>query len=316
MCCARRAVVWPRKLAGMSHLPADWIRIGSRELSAAIDPQGAQLSVLRDAAGHDLLWNGDAAFWNGRAPVLFPIVGTLDGGRYRWQGKEYALPRHGFARNRRFAVVERDEHSALFRLEADVQSREVYPFGFALDVAFRIDYAALSVIATVRNTGDMPLPASLGFHPALRWPLPQGVARESHELRFEQIESAPVRRLDGNGLLSPTPQPTPVQGQSLLLSDALFRQDVLIFDQLRSRALTYGGATGPRLVVEFPDATHLGLWTRPGAGFLCIEPWRGVADPAGFSDELDAKPGVFLVPPGGAQSLSMRIALQAEQRRG
>lgn len=300
----------------MSPLPVDWIRIGSRELSAAIDPQGAQLSVLRDAAGYDLLWNGDAAFWNGRAPVLFPIVGTLHGGRYRWRGREYALPRHGFARGRPFRVVERDEHSALFRLEADEQTRQVYPFEFALDVAFRVDYAALSVIATVRNTGVVPLPASLGFHPAFRWPLPRGAAREAHELRFEQFEAAPVRRLDGDGLLSPTPQPTPVQGQTLLLSDALFMEDVLIFDQLRSRALTFGGATGPRLTVEFPDATHLGLWTKPGAGFLCIEPWRGVADPAGFSGELDAKPGVLLMPPGGAQSLSMRIALQADERRG
>jgi galactose mutarotase-like enzyme len=300
----------------MRATPDDWIRIGSDELTAAIDPQGAQLSLLRNAAGDELLWNGDPAFWNGRAPILFPIVGTLQGGQYRWRGQRYTLPRHGFARGRRFQVIQSEAQAALLRLEADDGTRQVYPFEFALEVAFRVEHAALTVIATVRNTGAAPMPASLGFHPALRWPLPGGAPRESHELRFGQAEAAPVRRLDRDGLLAAAPHPTPVQGRVLPLSDDLFAQDVLIFDQLRSRAVSYGGGAGPRIVVEFPDATHLGLWTKPGAGFLCIEPWRGVADPAGFGGEFDAKPGVFLVAPGAAQSLTMRIALQAGEGAG
>lgn len=300
----------------MAEIPADWICIGSGELTAAIDPHGAQLSLLRDAAGHDLLWGGDATYWNGRAPILFPIVGSLHGGQYHWRGQSHALPRHGFARGRRFVVMERGACSALFRLQADDETRKVYPFNFTLDVAFRIERASLTVVASVRNDDSAPMPASLGFHPALRWPLPGGPARGLHELRFEQPEPAPVRRLDRDGLLAETPQPTPVRGRVLALSDALFTEDVLIFDQLHSRALSYGGATGPRVTVEFPGATHLGLWTRPGAGFLCIEPWRGVADPAGFSGELDAKPGMFQVPPGGAESLTMRIGLQPEARGG
>ncbi len=89
----------------------------------------------------------------------------------------------------------------------------------------------------------------------------------------------------------------------------LFEDDVLIFDRLRSTAVSYGAATGPRIGLSFPDAIHLGLWTKPGAPFICIEPWRGVTDPAAFAGDIHEKPGIFLVAPGGTQSLRMLITV-------
>jgi galactose mutarotase-like enzyme len=151
------------------------------------------------------------------------------------------------------------------------------------------------------------LPASLGFHPGFPWPLPSGAARAAHFLEFEHDELAPIRRLDAQGLLTAARHATPIRGRRLLLDDALFRDDVIILDQFASRSLTYGADSGPRIRVEFPDATHLGLWTRPGAPFICIEPWRGVADPQGFDGELDRKPGIFLVPPGASEALTMHV---------
>jgi galactose mutarotase-like enzyme len=197
----------------------------------------------------------------------------------------------------------------LFRLVADSATMKVYPFHFELDVRFRLEASVLVVEASVRNTGNEPMPASLGFHPAFRWPLPYGAVREEHFIEFGTSETGRIRRLDANGLLSDARHPTPVQGRRLTLHDGLFTSDVVIFDQLQSRQLTYGGATGPRLQVSFPNATHLGLWSKPGAGFVCIEPWRGVADPAGFEGSLNDKPGVFRVAQGARQSLLMRIEL-------
>ncbi len=291
--------------------PSDWIRLHSDRLSVEIDPQGAQLSVLRDAQQRDLLWNGDPAVWKGRAPILFPIVGALNDGHYRWRGQRHALSRHGFARDRRFELVKSSAQEALFRQTDDANTREVYPFGFQLDVSFRVEDQALRIVATVRNTGAAPLPASIGFHPALRWPLPYGAARADHYIEFDQHEPAMIRRLDAQGLLTPALHVTPVRGKRLQLDDALFSSDVLILDRFQSRGLTYGAATGPRIAMRFPDATHLGLWTRPGAGFLCIEPWRGVADPVDFNGELDRKPGMSLLQPGASQSLTMQIELPA-----
>jgi galactose mutarotase-like enzyme len=293
----------------MSPGPGEWIRLRSDSLTAEIDPVGAQLSVLRDAQGHDLLWHGDPAVWSGRAPILFPIVGALNGGHYSWRRVRYPLPRHGIARGRRFEVIRRDDREALFRQVSDARTLLVYPFPFELDVLFRFEGNALCIDASVRNTGTETMPASLGFHPAFRWPLSGGAERASHYIEFEFAEGTHVRRLDAKGLLSDERFATPVQGNRLWLHDGLFKNDVVIFDHLKSRRVTYGAATGPRIQVTFPNASHLGVWSKPGAGFVCIEPWRGVADPADFEGSLNDKPGVFRVAPGASQGLRMRIEL-------
>jgi galactose mutarotase-like enzyme len=288
---------------------SDWITIRAAGLSATIDPQGAQLSVLRDAAGRDLQWNGDPAVWVGRAPLLFPIVGMLEGGQYRTGGRTFALPRHGFARNRRFTVADAGPSGVTFTLRADAQTLAVYPFQFELDVNFEIHGASLAVTSWIRNRGDREMPASLGYHPAFRWPLPYGQDRAAHFIEFERDEPAPIRCLDGKGLLTPQRLPTPVENRRLTLRDDLFAADALIFDQVVSRTVTYGGEVGPRIAVSFPGVPYLGVWSKPGANFICIEPWQGITDPQGFAGELRDKPGGLIVAPGAAVAVGMTITL-------
>src|SRR5579872_3974146 len=187
-----------------------WVSIASGELTAAIDPRGAQLSSLRWRGTLDLLWDGDASVWAGRAPLLFPIVGVLAGGAYRLGSKSYALSRHGFARDKCFALVSQDASAASFRLVADESTYAVYPFRFELSVRYALRDATLSVTTLVRNRGDVDMPASFGYHPGFRWPLPFGRSRESHFIEFEYDEPAPVRKIDAAGLLTPVPHPTPV----------------------------------------------------------------------------------------------------------
>lgn len=294
----------------MSRDSSFWVKVRSAALSAEIDPLGAQLSTLRDREGRDLLWDGDAAVWASRAPILFPIVGSLAGGRYRLGERSFALSRHGFARGKRFDIVASTGSSATFRLRADESTLAVYPFHFELEVSFVLASSTLSVNASVRNVGNEPMPASLGFHPGLRWPLPYGPSRAEHSIEFEADEPAPIRRIGADGLLTPEGFPTPVVNRRLVLSDELFREDVLILDTLNSRSLRYGAPNGPLIEVRFPDARYLGLWTKPGAPFICIEPWQGITDPAGFADDFTRKPGVFTVAPGASHSLNMGITLR------
>ena len=286
-----------------------WVRLSSGDLSAEIDPLGAQLSSLKDGEGRDLLWSGDPEVWNGRAPILFPIVGALAGGQYRLGSTTYELSRHGFARGRAFSLQESTSSSAIFVLRADEASLKVYPFRFELAVKFEIAGAALGITTTVRNRGDTSLYASVGYHPALRWPLPFGQLRSSHAIEFETDEPAPVRRIDSRGLLMPERFPTPIANRRLELRDALFQDDVLILDQIKSRYVVYGATAGPRIRVDFPDAPYLGLWTKPGAEFICIEPWHGVTDPQGYSGDFMDKPGVFAVAAGGEFSSAMTLTV-------
>jgi galactose mutarotase-like enzyme len=237
------------------------------------------------------------------------VVGTLAGGSYRLGDKRYALSRHGFARGKAFEIVTATESSARFRLRADESTLAVYPFQFSLDLAFTLDEATLSVVASVRNEGNTSMPASIGFHPGFRWPLPYGQGRSAHAIHFEKEEPDAVRRINADGLLAPDSLPTPVTGRRLALTDDLFRNDVLILDHFRSRSLRYGADQGPQLEIGFPDSTWLGLWTRPGAPFICIEPWQGVTDPAGFDGDIRDKPGVFEVAPGATHSMTMTVTL-------
>jgi galactose mutarotase-like enzyme len=288
---------------------SDWITIRSTGLSATINPLGAQLSVLRDAAGRNLQWQGDPAVWVGRAPLLFPIVGMLVAGQYRTGGRSYALSRHGFARGRRFALAESGPTNATFRLSADQETLSLYPFQFELDVDFAVEDASLAVTSWIRNRGEQDMPASLGYHPAFAWPLPYGENRAAHFIEFEDAEPAPIRRLDKDGLLLPQRFATPVQNRRLDLRDELFSADALVFDQLVSRSVTYGSEVGPRIAVSFPGVPYLGIWSKPGANFVCIEPWQGVTDPQGFNGELKDKPGTLIVPPGESVAVGMTITL-------
>lgn len=293
----------------MADRPSPCVSLNSSELSVEIDPLGAQLSVLKDRNGQDLLWSGDPAVWTGRAPLLFPIVGALAGGSYRLGPASYDLPRHGFARGKLFEIAHKTSAAATFTLRADPASLRIYPFEFELSIEYSVSGRTLTMAAHVRNRGNQDLPASFGYHPAFRWPLPYGQARSSHYIEFTDDEPAPMRRLDAAGLLTPELHPTPIVQRRLVLADSLFRDDVIIFDKIQSRSVTYGAAQGPRLEVSYPDAPYLGIWTKPRANFICIEPWHGLADPVGYSADFVVKPGVVLVPPGATLPATMQVTL-------
>ena len=184
-----------------------------------------------------------------------------------------------------------------------------YPFAFELDAHFCLIGAALHMTVTVRNTGDTRLPASFGYHPAFAWPLPYGGARADHEILFEQAESAPIWPLTPAGLIAAKPLDTPVHQNRLALSDALFADDALVWKTLASHSLSYGAPGFPTLDIAFPDTAWLGIWTKPGAAFVCVEPWAGMADPDGYTGDFRDKPGVFTLPPGTAKSFRMNVTL-------
>jgi galactose mutarotase-like enzyme len=161
----------------------------------------------------------------------------------------------------------------------------------------------------LHNPGDRDLPASFGAHPAFRWPLLPYLTREAHWLEFEKPEGEKLPAVDGDGLLGDPDRPSPLDGRLLALRDGLFAQDALVFRPVRSRAVRYSAPGAPVLQVGWDGFTELGVWTRPGAGFLCLEPWRGHASPAGFDGEFSAKPGVFLVRPGATVSAQYTVAV-------
>ena len=180
-------------------------------LSAVIRAEGAEPCSLRDRAGRELLWQAEPA-WPRHAPVLFPIVGRLAGDRLRHAGRSHRMTQHGFARDRRFAWEARSAGACRLSLGEDAETRAAYPFAFRLEVSYALAADGLTVTYAVTNPGAEVLPASIGAHPAFRWPLVPGLPKEAHRLEFAEAEPAPVRRLSG-GLLDPGEEATPIRGR-------------------------------------------------------------------------------------------------------
>ncbi len=289
----------------MSRMSDDTYTLRSGRLSATIKAHGAELCSLEDGIT-EFVWQAGPE-WRRHAPLLFPIVGRLANDELRHRGKTYRMTQHGFARDSRFAWAERGERSCTLVLEDSEATRALYPFAFRLSAAYAIDDAGLDLTLTIANTGKETLPASIGGHPAFNWPLQPGLAKESYALTFASAESSPIRRLDG-GLLRPATEPSPVKGAVLALSEALFTYDAVIFDRMESNAVRYAASTGPWLKMSWRGFRELGVWSKPsGAPFLCIEPWRGHASPAGFDGEFGDKPGLMHIAAGAEERLSYRI---------
>ncbi len=274
-------------------------------LSATIKADGAELCSLRDAEDEELLWQAEP-IWPRHAPVLFPIVGRLKGDALRHRGQSYPMTQHGFARDRRFAWLQRTATTCRLALHDDGETRAHYPFAFRLEIAYALADDALEITFTVTNTGRETLPASVGAHPAFAWPLSEGVDKEAHRLEFETPEPEPIRRLK-DGLLTAEPHPSPVDGRLLQLDPSLFAADALIFLQPESRSLRYAAPGAPTIELSWEGFGQLGIWSRQGGDFLCIEPWHGFASPEDFAGEFTEKPGLMLIPPGDRRQLLYRI---------
>jgi galactose mutarotase-like enzyme len=291
---------------------ANLIHIASESLAAAINPHGAELTHLRDAEGRELMTNADPAFWTGHAPILFPIVGAVRDDRYRLDGETYHLAKHGFARRSTFAVFEHEADRAVFLLEASAETLAVYPRAFALRLTYAIAGATLSITAEIENRETTrSMPASFGFHPAFAWPLPYGKPRAEHHIVFAKDEPEALRALTPGGLIVPEERASPLEdGRTLHLRDDLFTNDALIWDAVRAQSVRYGADSGPHLRVDFADTPMLGIWTKPGAAYICIEPWHGIADPTGFDGDFTAKPGVCAVAPGESKTCAIHVTLE------
>lgn len=249
--------------------------------TAVIDHRGAELVSLIDDTGREFMWEGNPAYWGKHSPVLFPIVGTLKNNSYRYAGKTHRLSRHGFARDREFALIDRNDHQATFALRSDDETLVGYPFHFELQLTYSLSNGKLTIDYKVFNLNDVVMPFSLGAHPALA--LPENF--EDYAIVFEH-DDAPVSYLLENDLISDNTMTLALADRVLPLSYELFANDALVFKKLKSQKLTITKDGKPLLTVDYHGFPNLGLWTKPEAPFLCIEPWFGYADTVDASGEL------------------------------
>lgn len=268
------------------------IHISNAYLSATIQHQGAELVSLKNKEGKEYLWNGNPQYWGKHSPILFPIVGTLKNNQYEYEGTIYQLPRHGFARDLSFTIMEQSSTSVTLALESNTDTLKLFPFEFELQLSYSLVENTLVLGYKVINKNKTILPFSIGGHPAFALSLPF----EKYQLEFDTASTLTYHLLD-EGLISNQTEQLSLDNGKLRLHYQLFENDALVFKNIPSKAVTILEENQPILKVDYTDFPDLGVWTPVNAPFICIEPWFGYADTPNNSGKLMEKEGIQRLAP-------------------
>ena len=281
--------------------------IESAALSVTVSDLGAEMQRMQTRDGRDWLWHGDAAWWTGRAPILFPIVGQAPDDRIVMDGRTYPMQKHGVARRRLFRRVAVTGNSVTHELTDSRETLAAFPRAFRLRLTHEVEGAALTCRAEVHNSDDRPSCFGIGFHPAVLWPLP-GAGGRAHHITLD-TKAAPVLARLQDGLLRPGLLPSPFLDGRLTLEPSLFDDDAMIFPEGVGDGLIFAAQGGPALRFTFHNTPNLGIWQKPGAPFLCIEPWHGMPPRPGDGRDMAKRPGAITLPPGGDVAISYSVTV-------
>ncbi len=282
------------------------LRLTANSLGAEL----CSLVTVRD--GKEWIWQPKPGTWQGRSPVLFPIVGGQKNGFYQYDGKCYQIPKHGFAMQSNFTLVQKDSRSLCLVLVDSAKTRAMYPFAFQLEICFTLRENTVVVVYRLVNRSNTAIPYCIGGHTGYPVPFSGAAADEPYRIEFEKAETV-SRHLIVDGLLNGT-QPLLRQQRVLPLPDELFEQGAIVLKGLKSKAVTLRGQSAyPAVHVSFPDFDYLGIWKLPDEQFVCIEPWIGCTSSFDDSQAFLHKDGVKLLPKGHSVSHQHRITIETEE---
>lgn len=265
-------------------------------LKATFKIFGAELSSLVSKTNNtEHIWQADPAIWNRHAPILFPVVGQVENNSYFFEGVEYKMSQHGFARDKEFKIELHTADKIVFSLESNDETLKNYPFGFKLFITYTLISDQLKITYNVANTDSKIIYFSIGAHPGLICPFQENENFEDFILEFEKPEIA-TRHFFADGLLNGKLQEKYLDNSQIIpLSYNLFKDDAIILEGLDSEFVDLKSLkTGKYLRFYFKGFPLLAFWTKPGinAKFICIEPWFGVADVKGRIEDFSEKPFV------------------------
>ena len=266
---------------------------------------GAELQSIKDkSTGFEYLWHGDKAYWARRSPILFPIVGKVWEGRMLYQGKEYPLSQHGFARdcefeainvldlNRKFNYRFSSFNAMAFLLKSNEDTRKIYPFDFELYVVYQLEELSLKVYWVVENKTNGDIYFQIGAHPAFNYRNFDPEAPIQGYMKFNRMGRLSLTRLECGGYAAVERADLVVDENGIPITKETFAGDALVFENQLNRVALCDKQGEPYVELLF-DAPVVGLWSPAKTGyapFMCIEPWYGRCDDSNFSGAYNQKP--------------------------
>lgn len=262
-------------------------KIENEFISAEINDLGAELYSFKSKKSEtEYLWQGDPKIWSGRAPILFPIIGQLYRGKFNYNGKNFYLSKHGFARENLFTATVISTSSAVFSLISDEKTLLVYPFSFELRVKFEMKGNELIVTHSVVNADNKTIYFSIGAHPGFNCKL-------GDFLEFEKEETLLTERIDENAIIMDEKFPLLEHSKSIEITKDIFINDALFLTGYKSSCIKLRSPGHSReLRFNFGDAPFLGIWAKPAAPYVCIEPWFGTNDSYHPVKDISQKRGI------------------------
>lgn len=263
------------------------IQLQNEYLTANFNEIGAELkSLMMD--GREYIWPGHPEIWKSSCPVLFPVCGGMKDNKYTYKGKEYPMTRHGFVRTRPFTVESLSDTRVVFLNKSDAETKAMYPFDYELRLSYTLQEKSVQIEYFVKNLTEETMYFSIGSHEG--YLTPGGV--EDYDVIFPQKETLNTYVLSGT-ILSNETMPILKEQAVLPIYEKYFMIDTLVFKDLQSKSATLRNRkTGRAIRVDFPDAENFMIWHNPGAPYLCLEPWNGVADIVGSSYAIEEKEGI------------------------
>lgn len=284
----------------LTYIESNTLRVGIRHVGAEL------ASMTTKGENREYIWQADPAIWNGSAPILFPITGVLREGHVFINGEACNIPKHGFCRHRNFELIAHSPSSCKFRTTHDEDTLTYYPFEFTLEVEFHLVDQELNVSYKVINTGSRELLFSIGSHPALMLPSEEVSA---YELAVDTTEPLTISRVTSTGLVEPDAIPLARnENGAIQLTPKLFVDDALVFINSPIRSVTLRDSDGNKhWRMHWNHTPHLGIWAKPNAPYVCIEPWQSYADSSTSSIDFAEKAGIQPLAAGATSTDSYTI---------
>ena len=283
-------------------------------LNINIKHKGVELcnitSVKNDT---EFMWEADSNIWGSHAPNLFPIIGSMKDDSYIYDNKTYPMTKHGFVRkNEAFSIKNSSKTDITFLLNTNDELYKMYPFLFEFEISYTLKDNVLTINHQVKNLDNKPLYFSVGGHPAFKCPLYSDENYTDYTLEFEKAESSQSYLLNmESGLVTERTKPVFANSTRINLDEDLFNEDALIFKDLKSRKVTLKHQNkGPILSVTFRDFPFLGIWAKPNATYVCIEPWLGIADSETTNQKIEEKEGIIALDAGKIFNASYSIEIE------
>jgi len=278
-----------------------------------VKERGAELCSFESLkTGREFIWQADPDIWASHAPNLFPVIGCLKEDAFVYKGREYSCPKHGFIRNNNdVKLLEQTDNSLTFGLRYSEDTLKIYPFRFEFRIKYTLKKSTLKVEHIITNHGDEEMLFSVGGHPGFTCPLNKDESYDDYYLEFENPDTSETWQVQKDGLIANDTLPVFYKPGIIKLHPTIFSNDALVFKDLKSRKVSLKSRKSEQvLTVSFEDFPYLGIWAKPDAPYVCIEPWLGIADSSDSDRNFEHKEGLVRLASKGEFTASYYISVE------